>query len=219
MARHYCRRCLKAGAACICDWIYPVSNSTDIVILQHPDEVKKALGTARIATLSLERVAMWVGVDFTDHPQFNRLLSGSPDSIAVLYPSETAIDIDEWERNIVSGDKDSSPITLPVDEYKKRTLIVIDGTWRNTREIMMANQGLQELPKVKLSPVKASNYRIRKAPSSESLSTVEAIAMALNSLEPDTPVDSMLDCFSKMIDYQIACMGEDVYRKNYIDKV
>ncbi len=219
MARHYCRRCLKAGAACICDWISPVSNSTDIVILQHPDEIKKALGTARIATLSLTRVVLWVGVDFAEHPQFNHLLSGSSDSIAVLYPSDAAMDIDEWNLNIMHGDKSPPSVPPPIDEYKKRTLIVIDGTWRNTREIMMANQALQALPKVQLNPVAESNYRIRKAPSSKSLSTVEAIAMALNIVEPETSVDSMLDCFSKMIDYQIACMGEDVYRKNYVDNV
>ena len=202
MARHVCEQCLKAKVACICDWISPVPNQTRIVILQHPDETKKSLGTAKIAFLSLDNVELLVGVDFSNDLRFNALVSGFKRSAAVLYPSDTAINLNDWQR----------------DSFLVKTLIVLDGTWRNTREIMLSNKPLQDLVKVKLNPDKHSDYRIRKAPMVESLSTVEAISLSLNILEPATRVESMLNCFRKMIDHQIACMGEDVYRRNYIDK-
>ena len=211
MARHVCEQCLKAKAACICDWVSPVPNQTRIVILQHPDEIKKPLGTAKIASLCLGNVALWVGVDFSNDLRFNELVSNSNHSTAVLYPSDSAISLNDFAC-------DSLSINGVECGFYVKTLIVLDGTWRNTREIMLSNKSLQDLIKVKLNPGKHSDYRIRKAPMAESLSTVEAISSSLNILEPKTKVDPMLNCFKNMIDYQIACMGEDVYRRNYLDK-
>ncbi len=211
MTRHVCEQCLKAKAACICDWISPVNNQTRIVILQHPDETKKPLGTAKIATLCLDNVELWVGVDFSNVPYFNELVTDFKHCAAVLYPAELATDLNDWTCN------DSLINNLNNDNCSK-TLIVLDGTWRNTREIMLSNKPLQDLLKVKLKPSKHSDYRIRKAPMVESLSTVEAISLSLSILEPETRVDPMLNCFKEMIDYQIECMGEEVYRKNYLDK-
>lgn len=212
MARHVCQQCLKAKAACICDWISPVLNQTRIVILQHPDETKKALGTARIASLCLDNVDVCIGIDFSNDLQFNSLITDSKYCAALLYPSDTAISLNNWKegRHLFNE-------LEHVCAYK--VLIVLDGTWRNTREIMLSNKPLQNLLKVKLSPANNTDYRIRKAPTEESLSTVEAISLSLNILEPETRVDPMLNCFKKMIDYQIACMGEAVYRRNYLDKL
>jgi len=209
MARPVCEQCLKAKAACICVWISPVLNQTRIVILQHPDETKKALGTARIASLCLDYVELWVGVDFSN--KLKSLISDNKYCLAVLYPSDTAINVSDWRegRYLVNSPRGADTC---------RTLIVLDGTWRNTREIMLSNKFLQDLLKVKLNPGNGSDYRIRKAPMAESLSTVEAISLSLNILEPETQVAPMLNCFKKMINYQIACMGEDVYRRNYLDK-
>lgn len=211
MARHVCEQCLKAKAACICDWVSSVPNQTRILILQHPDEVKKPLGTAKIASLCLDNFELLVGVDFSNDPRFNRLVSDFKHYTAVLYPSKTAINLNDWAcDNALSND-------IKTGSFVK-VLIVLDGTWRNTREIMLSNKPLQDLIKVTLNPSKYSDYRIRKAPTAESLSTVEAISLSLNILEPETRVEPMLSCFKKMIDYQIECMGEEVYRRNYVDK-
>jgi len=211
MARHVCEQCLKAKAACICDWVSPISNQTRVVILQHPDETKKALGTARIASLCLDNVELRVGIDFSNDPLFKSLVSDSRHCAAVLYPSDKAINLNDW--------MEGSPLFNDLERANAyKTLIVLDGTWRNTREIMLSNKSLKDMLKVKLSSNKSSAYRIRKAPMAESLSTVEAISLSLNILEPETQVEPMLNCFKKMIDYQIACMGEEVYRRNYIDK-
>ncbi len=221
MARAYCNRCDKAQAACICSWTAPVANKTRIIILQHPDEVKKALGTARIATLCLNNIELWEGVDFSNNPHFIRLMSESTDGLRILYPVDSALDISAWKDKVIEFGStkcigaNSLADSLIERENIERTLIILDGTWRNTREILCATPRLNQLQKVKLNPNNLSDYRIRKAPSVESLATIEAIYYALNILEPDTKADVILDCFKKMIDYQISCMGEDVYRRNY----
>ena len=55
MARHYCLKCNKAESTCICPWLQIQSNQTPVLILQHTDEIKKVLGTARLVELGLEK--------------------------------------------------------------------------------------------------------------------------------------------------------------------
>ncbi|UZE97674.1 tRNA-uridine aminocarboxypropyltransferase [Alkalimarinus alittae] len=210
MARERCKVCCNAVSACICKWISPIDNKTTIVILQHSDEVKKPLGTAKIVTLSLQNAVLKIGVDFSDDVDFNQLVYGTSEGVGILYPSESAITFEDWVA------KERCPQGVNNADQLPKTLIVLDGTWRNTREIINVNPVLKNLQGIQLTPAQQSNYRIRKAPFKNSLSTVEAVAQALNALEPETSVGTMLNCFQNMIDYQIRCMGEEVYRKNYL---
>ena len=210
MPRARCNLCRNSVASCICKWISPIFNQTTIVILQHPDEVKKPLGTAKIVSLCLQNAKIKVGVDFSTDTDFHRLVNSPSHSLAILYPTELARDLHDWKDELL-GSEAKNPLLKP-----QKTLIILDGTWRNTREIMNVNPALKNINTVKLTPTTQSSYRIRKAPFANSLSTVEAVSQALNILEPEISVDVMNLCFQKMIDYQISRMGEDVYRKNYL---
>ncbi|MFD2228867.1 tRNA-uridine aminocarboxypropyltransferase [Alkalimarinus sediminis] len=209
MPRARCNQCQNPLVSCICKWISPVFNNTAIVILQHPDEVKKPLGTAKIVSLSLQNAIIKVGVDFSTDTQLHSLIDSPERDLAILYPSDSALDLQDWCKKSESNNADNAT------PNGNKTLVVLDGTWRNTREIMNVNPALKTIPTVKLAPLNQSNYRIRKAPFAGSLATVEAISQALNILEPETPVDSMNRCFENMIDYQISRMGPDVYQSNY----
>ena len=46
-----CADCGKPLPLCICDSITPIENRVDLLILQHPQEQDRALGTARLAAL------------------------------------------------------------------------------------------------------------------------------------------------------------------------
>ncbi|WP_250658534.1 tRNA-uridine aminocarboxypropyltransferase [Alkalimarinus coralli] len=216
MARERCKVCGNARVACICKWIAPVFNKTSILILQHPDEVKKPLGTAKIVSLCLQNVAIKVGVDFSCDEELSRLLYSGSGNLALLYPSKSSTRLGDWYNNLEELNA-AGPLRGETAEgiNSKKTLIVLDGTWRNTREIMSVNKLLHDIPFVCLDPAEKSNYRIRKAPFSDYLSTVEAVSQALQTVEPLTNVDVMLECFTNMIDYQISRMGEELYRKNY----
>lgn len=210
MPRARCKLCRNSVASCICKWISPIFNQTMIVILQHPDEAKKPLGTAKIVSLCLQNAKIKVGVDFSTDTDFHQLVSSPSHSLAILYPSDFACNLHDWKGKVV-GPEVKNPSLTP-----QKTLIVLDGTWRNTREIMNVNPALKNINTVKLTPTTQSTYRIRKAPFAGSLSTVEAVSQALNIMEPETSVEAMNLCFQNMIDYQISRMGEGVYRKNYL---
>ncbi|MCA2486882.1 MULTISPECIES: DTW domain-containing protein, partial [Vibrio] len=77
---------------------------------------------------------------------------------------------------------------------------------------------LHALTTVKLPEDLQGHYTIRKAPSDNSLSTVEAGFYALSLLEPDNDFSPLLNAFDRMIEFQIAQMPPGVFEKNYLNK-
>ena len=72
------------------------------------------------------------------------------------------------------------------------------------------------IPTVKLPEDLQGHYTIRKAPSNNSLSTVEAGFHALNLMESGKDFTPLLTAFEKMIEFQIAQMPPGVFEKNYL---
>jgi DTW domain-containing protein YfiP len=184
--RSVCYRCFKPHVTCVCRFLTCVENRTGIFIVQHPRERLHAIGTARLAALGLDKVrldVMWdAGTRESTRPAW------LPDSAALLYPARGARDLE----------------TLAAHERPSH-LVVIDGTWHTARTLYRDKNWLRSIPCYKLSPATASRYRIRREPTRESLSTVEAIVEALRVLEPDLPnVDSLLGAFDSIIDRQLA---------------
>ena len=84
-------------------------------------------------------------------------------------------------------------------------LIVIDGTWDQARALFRDIPQLHQLPQFKLAPASPGQYRIRREPTSTSLSTVEATVAALQILEPDTKgLAELLRAFDTMVEGQLA---------------
>ncbi|MBL1415325.1 MAG: DTW domain-containing protein, partial [Moritella sp.] len=89
--RKKCTVCDKALAACICQHITEIDSDIELIILQHPGEVKNAIGTARILNLSLPQCQIIIGEDFTDNAQLNEILNDLTRQCFLLYPSEESI--------------------------------------------------------------------------------------------------------------------------------
>ncbi|MDG3087554.1 DTW domain-containing protein [Vibrio hannami] len=201
----YCPKCGKAKKACICRWIKPVETDIELIILQHPSEVKHAKGTAKILTLSLSNSRLFVGEDFTSHCELNHLLSDPCYHNLLIYPREDATPIRQEASGNLSGGK-------------KLRLLLIDGTWRKAFKMYQLSSNLHSLDAVDISEGMDGNYRIRKAPSETSLSTVEAGYHALTTLDTKTDFSSLITTFEKMIDFQISQMPDGTYEKNYRSK-
>ena len=50
-----CADCGKPLPLCICDSITPIASKVSLLILQHPQEQDRTLGTARLTALHFER--------------------------------------------------------------------------------------------------------------------------------------------------------------------
>jgi DTW domain-containing protein YfiP len=183
--RERCLRCRRPRSACWCRHLRPVESATRACILQHLRERKTAIGTARMAHLSLPNSELHLGVSFVDHPRVRALAAA--EGTALLFPGEGAVD----------------PATLR--HRPPRAVIVVDGTWSQARKVIKQNPFLQALPRIGLTPDRPSNYRIRAEPSVECVSTIEAVVQLLGALEgAPEKFQPILEAFDRMIDLQIA---------------
>ena len=66
LQRLSCPVCYRAQTACICQWVKPIENEIEVLILQHPIEVAQAKGTALLLHLCLANSTMVTGEVFAD---------------------------------------------------------------------------------------------------------------------------------------------------------
>jgi DTW domain-containing protein YfiP len=150
--------------------------------------------------LSLVNTRVLVGEDFTDNETLNRVLDDDIET-SVLFPAEHATVLHRQSSNH--------------DGASPKRFILLDGTWKKAYKIWQLSKNLHALPQVKLPEDLQGDYRIRKAPSENSLSTVEAGYHLLSLVEPECNFGSLLSAFKNMIDFQIQQMPPDLYRKHY----
>ncbi|EGA68604.1 hypothetical protein VISI1226_21489 [Vibrio sinaloensis DSM 21326] len=198
----YCSQCGKSLKACICQWIQSLPSKVELVILQHPSESNRPMGTARILTLSLANSYSFVGEDFSQHSTLNQLLAQSEVQHFVLYPGESAVS--------------HQRVADKVAAQQKVRIIILDGTWKKAYKMWQLSSNLHALPLIRLPENLQGNYRIRKAPSDNSLSTVEAGYHILQLLQPETDFAPLIEAFNQMIEFQIKQMPPGVFEKNYL---
>jgi DTW domain-containing protein len=188
--RAHCYRCDKPARMCLCSLLTPIPNRVGVHVLQHPSERRHAVGTARLLRLGLASVDVHVlalrGTSSASPPV------ALPPGAGLLYPC--------------APDQELSTLA---PEDQPQHLVVIDGTWAQAHRIFRANPWVAALPRYRLSPDRGSNYRIRKEPRQECLSTVETVVAALRILEPGLEgTDALLTAFDAMIDAQITAAAE-----------
>ncbi len=64
-------------------------------------------------------------------------------------------------------------------------LIAVDGTWSGARALLRDNPWIAALPKIALTPSSPGRYRTRREKTARGMATVEAVATALASFEPE----------------------------------
>ncbi|MGF1906460.1 tRNA-uridine aminocarboxypropyltransferase [Aliivibrio salmonicida] len=202
----FCLQCLKTKKACICEWITPITTDVELIILQHPTEAKRPLGTAKILSLSLANCRTFIGENFTEHNELNQLLAQDDYLHQVLFLDS--------ESKAINGKK--------IDSDQKQRIILLDGTWKKAYKMWQLSTNLHGLPKVHLDTELSGNYRVRKAPKDNALSTAEAGYHVLSQLDLDGSIvgdgdkfDSILTAFDNMIEFHISQMPKGVYQKNY----
>jgi len=83
-------------------------------------------------------------------------------------------------------------------------LVILDGTWHHAKTMMRDIPRLRTLPRYRLAPSSPGRYRIRREPNAFALSTLEAILLALQALEPELQrLDQLMTVFDQMVDRQI----------------
>ena len=185
-----CARCRRPATVCYCRALPRLDTATRVVILQHPRERDMPIGTARMASLCLPQAELHVGVRWSDHAALAAALRDPARPPILLYPGPGARDI--------LREPPSGPVTL----------VVVDGTWSQARNVVRDNPVLQALPRYAFATPEPSHYRIRREPRAEYVSTIEALMHVLGVLEGDPErFRSLLDPLYAMVDAQLACQA------------
>lgn len=139
-----------------------------MLILQHPDELREAKGSARLLHLSLAHSRLEIGESFPE-PLLADWLQGADVSL-LLYPATPRL-------------LPPPPDTVLPADLRRLRLVVLDATWRKSLKMLFLNPLLQTLPRLALDRAPPSAYTIRKARRPGQLSTLEAACHALAQLE------------------------------------
>jgi DTW domain-containing protein YfiP len=196
-----CARCRRPVRVCYCAALPTLATRTRIVILQHPRERDMPIGTARMAQLCLPEAELHVGIRWGESAAFQRAISDPARPAVLLSPGPSARDI--------FRDPPEGPVTL----------VVVDGTWSQAKTVVRDNPCLQALPRYAFATPEPSQYRIRKEPRAEYVSTIEALMHVLGVLERDhqdpARFRALLDPLNAMVDAQLAAQANAPRRTSF----
>src|SRR2546429_1796934 len=90
-----CPHCGKPLPLCICDSVTPIESRLSLLILQHPQEQDRALGTARLTALHFEKATLKIGLSWPSLAKALGRPAADPSCWAALYlGSAKAADLD-----------------------------------------------------------------------------------------------------------------------------
>ena len=179
MPRSYCSRCAYPESSCLCSAITETRYQIQIVVLQHPSEVKHAKNTARLISLVAPETETVIGETAEDFQAVRKRLQADPHSV-VLYPCP-----------------ESKPLAEVAKGQTIKRLVIIDGTWRKAKKIWLSNPWLHSLRVCHLDAAASSSYRIRSGSVPDGLASIEAAAQALQALG-ESNTDALLEAFMAM---------------------
>jgi DTW domain-containing protein YfiP len=197
-----CPHCQKPLPLCICDSITPIENKIGLLILQHPQEQDRALGTARLVALHFKNAVLKIGLSW---PSLSKALGrpvNDPSRWAVLYLGSAKVADFETDRDILSinrkGEAEENQRALLKDI---QGIVLLDGTWSQAKALWWRNAWMLKCQRVILGPAKTSLYgKLRREPRKDGLSTIEAAGMLLAGLEKRPDIEATLNAsFERML--------------------
>ena len=210
ISAEFCKDCLKVLDLCVCASIVPLKTRLHVLILQHPQEPDKLLGSARLAHLALSNSTLKIGLSWAN---LTKALGREvqPARWAVLYlGSGIKGKIDPREAVGGVGGRlhfvTKAGASTPAPKEKLEGIVILDGTWSQAKAIWWRNAWLLKLKRVVLTPKLKSLYReLRREPRGECLSTIESLAECLASLgELEAVEKSLKSLFAELLDKQRA---------------
>ena len=184
-----CPGCFLLPEFCCCHAIPSVANQIELLIIRHFRETLKSSNSARLAFRALQRCRM-IGYGaprqaFEPGPQDWK---GS----WLLFPQQ----LDHYGHPDPKGPPvhdlaEGLPDPLP------RRLVVLDGTWGQTRRMSHRIAPVARLPRLAVPPLQRA--RVRKPPNADNLATLEAIGWAYYHLEGPAVGEPLLDLFDRFV--------------------
>ncbi|HXI06271.1 MAG: tRNA-uridine aminocarboxypropyltransferase [Bradyrhizobium sp.] len=197
-----CPHCGKPMPLCICDSVTPIESRIAILILQHPQEQDRALGTARLTARHFQHAVVKIGLSW---PSLSKALGrpvSDPSRWAVLYLGSANVRELDTDAEIVAinrkGEMEQGQRAI-LKEIEG--IVLLDGTWSQAKALWWRNAWMLKCQRVILGPRQPSRYgHLRKEPRRDGLSTIEAAGLVLGALEKRPDIAATLDAsFERML--------------------
>ena len=181
--KNRCPGCGLPVHLCVCRLAPVLECSTEFVIVSHVKEMVRASNTARLVRLALPdtriflRGSRWENIPPSEFRRENGF-------VFLLYPSDDARIIDDAFVKAHAG---------------PWQVVVPDGSWRQASGAVRREEGLRNLPRIKLPPGPPSRYVLRTQAFPDRVSTFEAVARVVGIIEGPEKQKLMEDYFDEMI--------------------
>lgn len=192
--------CGKPQPLCVCGgpkWV----NRRFVFLLRHPREPGEVLGTAPLVTSLLENARIKTALslpglkkELGETVVYSRWLVLYPGSRYRLKPLKEG-----GGRILRVLDKACREVDWQPDQFDG--IVVLDGTWPQVKSLWWRNPWLLKCRRGVLVPPRPSLYGdLRREPRRENLSTIEAVAYALEALGEDPSISQGLwDMFDRFL--------------------
>ena len=196
-----CPRCAKPLPLCVCDDIQPIANRIALVILQHPQEQDRLLGTARIAAQQFSDATLRVGLSW---PSLNKVVGrpANPKRWATLFLGSTRAADFPPGREVAAFDRTGKALADQAGALAGiEGVILLDGTWSQAKTLWWRNAWLLKGKRIALKPRRPSLYgQRRREARREGLSTIEAAGLVLSRLEDRPDIETAVTAtFRRML--------------------
>lgn len=179
-----CPQCLARHVLCVCAELPRVETRTRFIFLQHQREYLKTTNTARVAHLSL------------------------PNSELCLYGEQRrALDVPALTQAgtwLLYPGKEASP--HPAEPPHR--VLVLDGSWSQSRRMLQRIPELNGLPRLSLLPRERPVQRMRKPLLPEGMSTLEAVAEVVSLLEGEEKGSVLREFHDRMAERVLRVSGK-----------
>jgi DTW domain-containing protein YfiP len=189
-----CPHCRKPPALCVCADVTPIDNAVSLLILQHPQEQDRELGTARLTALHFKNAQLKIGLSW---PSLTKILGrpADPQRWAILYLGSVKAETVLPGREVVVVNKNGNAVDHQDSALREiEGIILLDGTWSQAKALWWRNGWMLKCKRVVLGPKRPSRYgKLRREPRSDGLSTIEAAGMLLARLERKPEIETALN--------------------------
>jgi DTW domain-containing protein YfiP len=160
-----------ARRVCVCDLIPALKTGTPVLLMTHRYERRRSSNTGRLLELALSQATVRV---YGLAPGDDALEGSEAPPVWLLHPGADA------------------EVLGPADAGARPTLVVPDGSWRQTRRWLRRHGGAPGLRRVTLPEGPPTAYQLRSDGRPGYLSTFEAVVRALALLGEDPAVEEEL---------------------------
>ena len=175
-----CPSCRLNNGLCVCSEMKPFTIAGHVSLVVHVSELKLTSNTAQFVEKLLPgNSKIFIRGHMNETFQAEPVMS-APGRPLFLFPHEGALELNEEFKEKYPG------------PYH---LIVPDGNWNQAKKVWKRESLFSTLPTVKLPKGIFTEYKLRKAPQPEWVSTFEATAYALGILEGEEVKEKMMTFF------------------------